>query len=172
MKAVCWHGANDVRVDTVPAPKIINPRDAIIKITSTAICGSDLHIYDGYIPTMQSGKEINMPDTSVKKINSDYSPKGELGQKYLASGKTVSMRLWQDEQPSEAKPEAQRDYETVGYVISGRAELHLEGQMVLLEPGDSWVVPKGASHTYKILEPFTAVEATSPPAQVHGRDEA
>ncbi len=52
MKAVCWHGANDVRVDTVPAPKIINPRDAIITITSTAVCGSDLHIYDGYIPTM------------------------------------------------------------------------------------------------------------------------
>ena len=113
-----------------------------------------------------------MPDTSVKKVNSDYSPKGELGQKYLASGKTLSMRLWQDEQPNEAKEPTHRDYETVGYVIQGRAELHLEGQMVLLEPGDSWVVPKGASHTYKILEPFTAVEATSPPAQVHGRDEA
>jgi len=55
MKAVCWHGANDVRVDTVPDPKLINPRDAIIKITSTAICGSDLHLYDGYIPTMEKG---------------------------------------------------------------------------------------------------------------------
>lgn len=55
MKAVCWHGATDVRVDTVPDPKIINPRDAIIKITLTAICGSDLHLYDGFIPLMQSG---------------------------------------------------------------------------------------------------------------------
>ncbi|HAZ44278.1 MAG TPA: glutathione-dependent formaldehyde dehydrogenase, partial [Cyanobacteria bacterium UBA11371] len=55
MKAVCWHGAKDVRVETVPDPKILNPRDAIIKITSTAICGSDLHIYDGFIPTMQKG---------------------------------------------------------------------------------------------------------------------
>jgi threonine dehydrogenase-like Zn-dependent dehydrogenase len=55
MKAVCWHGANDVRVDNVPDPKILNPRDAIIKITSSAICGSDLHLYDGYIPTMKSG---------------------------------------------------------------------------------------------------------------------
>lgn len=55
MKAVCWHGANDVRVENVPDPKIINPRDAIIKITSTAICGSDLHIYDGFIPTMEKG---------------------------------------------------------------------------------------------------------------------
>lgn len=55
MKAVCWHGANDVRVDNVPDPKIINPRDAIVKITSTAICGSDLHIYNGFIPSMQAG---------------------------------------------------------------------------------------------------------------------
>jgi threonine dehydrogenase-like Zn-dependent dehydrogenase len=55
MKAVCWHGANDVRVDTVPDPKILNPRDAIVKITSTAICGSDLHLFNGYIPTMEKG---------------------------------------------------------------------------------------------------------------------
>jgi quercetin dioxygenase-like cupin family protein len=113
-----------------------------------------------------------MGDTSVKKVSSAYSPRGEMGQKYLASGIKVSMRLWEDEQPGEAKPPSARDYETVGYVIRGRAELHIEGQLLLLEKGDSWVVPKGASHTYKILEPFTAVEATSPPAQVHGRDEA
>lgn len=113
-----------------------------------------------------------MSDTSVKKVNSAHSPQGELGQKYLASGKSLSMRLWQDEQPGENKDEVQRDYETVGYVIKGRAELYLEGQMVILEPGDSWVVPQGAAHRYNILESFTAVEATSPPAQVHGRDEA
>jgi quercetin dioxygenase-like cupin family protein len=112
-----------------------------------------------------------MGDTSVQKVKSEYSPKGKMGQKYLASGIHVSMRLWEGEQPGEAKPATARDYETVGYVISGRAELHLEGQMVLLEPGDSWVVPKGTSHAYRILEPFTAVEATCPPAAVHGRDE-
>ena len=113
-----------------------------------------------------------MADTTVMKVHSADSPKGEMGQKYLASGKTLSMRLWQDEQPSEAdaKEPSARDYETVGYVISGSAELHIEGQMVRLEPGDSWSVPKGARHSYKILEPFTAVEATSPPAQVHGRE--
>lgn len=55
MKAVCWHGSEDMRVETVPDPKILNPRDAIIKITSTAICGSDLHIYNGFIPTMEPG---------------------------------------------------------------------------------------------------------------------
>src|SRR5438105_8767201 len=55
MKAVCWCGTTKVRVETVPDPKILNPHDAIIKITTTAICGSDLHLYDGYIPTMQKG---------------------------------------------------------------------------------------------------------------------
>ena len=55
MKAVCWQGTNDVQVETVPEPKIINPRDAVVKITTTAICGSDLHLYDGYNPTMKSG---------------------------------------------------------------------------------------------------------------------
>ncbi|MBC7899352.1 MAG: alcohol dehydrogenase catalytic domain-containing protein, partial [Saprospiraceae bacterium] len=55
MKAVCWYGKQDVRVQDVPDPKILNSRDAIIKITSTAICGSDLHLYNGYIPTMEAG---------------------------------------------------------------------------------------------------------------------
>jgi threonine dehydrogenase-like Zn-dependent dehydrogenase len=55
MKALCWHGKGDVRVDNVPDPKIQDPRDAIIRVTSTAICGSDLHLFDGYMPTMKSG---------------------------------------------------------------------------------------------------------------------
>ena len=55
MKATCWFGKEDVRVEDVPEPTILNPRDAIIKISSTAICGSDLHLYDGYIPTMMPG---------------------------------------------------------------------------------------------------------------------
>ena len=53
MKATCWHGKYDVRVDNVPDPEILNPRDAIVKITSTAICGSDLHLYNGVIPMME-----------------------------------------------------------------------------------------------------------------------
>lgn len=55
MKAVCWNGKHDVRVESVPDPKILNSRDAIIKITTTAICGSDLHLFNGYIPTMKAG---------------------------------------------------------------------------------------------------------------------
>ena len=55
MKALCWHGKNDIRCDTVPDPKIEDPRDVIIKVTSCAICGSDLHLMDGLMPTMKSG---------------------------------------------------------------------------------------------------------------------
>jgi threonine dehydrogenase-like Zn-dependent dehydrogenase len=55
MKALCWHGKGDVRIDTVADPKIEDPRDVIVRITSTAICGSDLHLLDGYMPTMEKG---------------------------------------------------------------------------------------------------------------------
>ena len=55
MKAVCWYGKNDIRVERVPDPEILNPRDAIIRVTLTAICGSDLHLYNGFIPSMQRG---------------------------------------------------------------------------------------------------------------------
>jgi threonine dehydrogenase-like Zn-dependent dehydrogenase len=55
MRANCWYGKHDLRVEQVPEPKILNQRDAIVRITSTAICGSDLHLYNGLIPTMKSG---------------------------------------------------------------------------------------------------------------------
>jgi quercetin dioxygenase-like cupin family protein len=106
-------------------------------------------------------------DTTVKKVKSQASPHGEMDQSYLVSGKRVSLRLWQKEKPQK-KPATKRDYETVGYVLSGQAELTIEGQTVMLEPGDSWLVPAGAEHAYHILSEFTA--ATAPPAQVHGRD--
>ena len=55
MKALCWHGKNDIRCDSVPDPKIEDARDVIVKVTSCAICGSDLHLMDGMMPTMKSG---------------------------------------------------------------------------------------------------------------------
>lgn len=55
MKALCWYGSKDVRVETVPDARILNPRDAVVKVTSTAICGSDLHLYNGNIPTLEKG---------------------------------------------------------------------------------------------------------------------
>ena len=112
-----------------------------------------------------------MNDTTIKKVSEKSAPKGAMGQTYLVSGKRLSMRLWSRE-PPHAKASDRRDYETIGYVISGRAELTLEGQTITLEAGDSWLVPAQTEHDYRILEAFTAVEATAPPAQLHGRDEA
>lgn len=110
-------------------------------------------------------------NTSITKVSSEASPKGALGQKYLASGLSVSMRLWERLEPTDLEEMTARDYETVGYVLTGRAVLSIGEQSILLEPGDSWVVNKGQAHSYRILEPFTAVEATAPPANAHGRDE-
>ena len=112
-----------------------------------------------------------MADTSVTKVESAQAPQGPQGQRYLASGRSLSMRLW-DKQPAGDNAPSRREYETVGYVISGRATLTLEGQSVTLQPGTSWIVPKGAEHSYRIEEDFTAVEATHPAAEVHDRDAA
>jgi CBS domain-containing protein/uncharacterized protein (DUF2267 family) len=79
------------------------------------------------------------------------------------------MRLW-DERAGFTDVDRARDYEVVGYVLAGRAELSLEGQMVVLAQGDSYVVPRGARHHYRIIDDFRAIEATSPPAHVRGRD--
>src|SRR3954453_20596539 len=76
MKATCWMGKNDVRVKEVPDPKILNSNDVIVKISSTAICGSDLHLYGGFVPTMKSGDilghefmgEVVEVGKSVKKL--------------------------------------------------------------------------------------------------------
>lgn len=108
-------------------------------------------------------------DSSVVKVASSHSPRSARGETYLASGVRVAMRLWSHERPGE-QPESERNYEVVGYVLEGSAELHIEGQIVRLEKGDSWVVPRGARHSYRIKDTFTAIEATSPPAHVHGRD--
>ena len=111
-----------------------------------------------------------MRDTTIKKVEAGSAPQGEMGQKYLVAGKRVSMRLWVKEPGSKLKAPTTREYETVGYVISGSARLDLEGQTLNLKAGDSWLVPAGAMHQYTIIELFTAVEATAPPAEVHGRD--
>ncbi|BAZ31014.1 cupin 2 domain-containing protein [Cylindrospermum sp. NIES-4074] len=98
-----------------------------------------------------------MTDMSIKKIHFTHLPEGQLCQKYLASGKIVSIGLWKQEEPRENKQPTEEDYETVGYVVDGCAELHIEGQVILLERGSCWVVPKWTHYQYKILEPFTAI---------------
>lgn len=125
-----------------------------------------------YNNSPNTGQEILMSDTTIKKVSSGQSPTGEMGQTYLAAGKNVALRLWDQEEPGASKPTASREYETVGYVLEGKAELHLGEQKVTLSVGDSWLVPAHATHTYRIIETFTAIEATSPPARVHDRDAA
>src|SRR5262249_61391518 len=74
--------------------------------------------------------EEPMSDTTIPKVKAAFSPAGKMGQKYLAVGTTLAMRLWENEPPGQSKPATRRDYETIGFVLKGRAELHLEGQMV------------------------------------------
>jgi quercetin dioxygenase-like cupin family protein len=111
-----------------------------------------------------------MTDSTMQKVNANQSSQGEMGQKYLATGEKVALRLWDKEPANSTKSPTSRDYETVGYVLEGQAILHLGDQQTKLQPGDSWVVPAGAEHSYEILEPFSAIEATSPPAREAGRD--
>lgn len=151
------------------------PRETIPQAIQPVFDLDDGRVIMGKGPasTAEKTSTVEQPqgDTSITKVNARYSPRGKRGQKYLAVGVKVSMRLWEQEQPGKLKSATQRNYETIGYVVSGRAQLEIEGQTVILEPGDSWVVPKGSRHRYTILEPFTAVEVTSPPSEVHGRDE-
>ena len=95
---------------------------------------------------------------------------GGMGQEYLAAGKTVALRRWEESVKTD-NHERCRDYETVGYVLEGVLELNLDGQTAELKPGDSWLVPAGAKHTYRIVEPIVAIEATSPPARLGHKDE-
>lgn len=113
-------------------------------------------------------------DSTVKKVDSAESPVGDDGQTYLVSGKRIAMRLWKELQPGTAKEPRAREYETVGFVLAGHAELRIGehgDQVVQLHPGDSWLVPAGAPHTYEIQETFSAVEATAPPSHLHGRED-
>lgn len=92
-------------------------------------------------------------------------------EKSLVAGTQVALRLWEHAGRDKDRVMHSRPYETVGYVLEGHARLHLGAQTVGLDPGDSYLVPAGAEHTYEIVRaPFRAIEATSPPA--HGRETA
>ena len=105
---------------------------------------------------------------AIRKISSVGTQACPSGEVLLASGTKMAMRMWQDEEPQD-KAAHRSPYETIGYVVSGRAELTIEGETVPLEPGDSWLVPAETEHTYRIVETFTAIECTSPPAIVAAR---
>ena len=112
-----------------------------------------------------------MTDHSVKKIDSSASPSGEMGQTYLVSGTRAALRLWK-EAAGEGGEAHTRPYETLGYVVSGRVEIHLGDDTITCGAGDSYLVPEGTERRYTILADLVAVEATSPPARVDDRDDA
>lgn len=103
-------------------------------------------------------------------INEKDSSIGEMGQEYLVTGKEVDLRRWV-EKPGEQSDIHSRAYETVGYLISGIMEIEIDGQPATLGPGDSWLVPAGATHRYRIVEAIIAIEAASPPARLGHKDE-
>lgn len=103
-----------------------------------------------------------MIPTSAHKIDSTSTARDASGAYTLATGSHVAMRAWRDELPGEPKALTTREYDTVGYVLEGRAELHCGGEIIALAKGDSYLVPHGIAHTYKILERFSAIEAMGP----------
>ena len=102
--------------------------------------------------------------SKIDTVSQSAASTGAMGQKLLASGDKLAMRLWQ-EKTTQDKSMRTRDYETVGYVVSGKVRVVVGDDTKELGPGQSWLVPAGASHTYEVLEPLTAVEATAPPAR-------
>ena len=103
------------------------------------------------------------------KVNASTASAGPEGEVRLAAGQRMAMRMWRNEEPTADKPPRSHDYEVVGYALSGLAELDIEGETVELRAGDSWVVPAGATHTYRIRETFSAVEVMSKPAAESSR---
>ena len=95
---------------------------------------------------------------------------GGMGQAYLASGKQVAMRRW-SENPGGSSEVRRRSYEIVGYVVDGLLEIDLDGETAKLGAGDSWLVPEGAPHRYRVIDPVVVIEATSPPARFNDRDQ-
>lgn len=104
-------------------------------------------------------------------VGPDDAKRGEMGQQLLATGKSVALRRWRESsgQNCNSPPRA---YETVGYLVSGKLEVQLDGESAIVNPGDSWLVPAGANHQYRVIEDIVAVEATSPPARFQSRDQA
>ena len=95
MQALCWHGKGDVRVDTVPDPKIEHPRDAIVKITTTCICGSDLHLLDGYMPTMKSGDVLGHEFMGeIVELGSEAKGKLRIGQRVIVPFTIACGECW------------------------------------------------------------------------------
>jgi threonine dehydrogenase-like Zn-dependent dehydrogenase len=160
MRALCWNGVNDLRVETVPDPTIVNPRDAILRVTMSTTCGSDLHFIDGYIPTMRAGDvighefmgEVVEVGPEVKKVK-----KGErvVVPSFITCGQCWYCRhdLFSLCDNTNPKPELQEPllgYPTAGiygytHAFGGYAGAHAQYVRVPFADNDCFNVPEGLS---------------------------
>ena len=101
---------------------------------------------------------------SAATVSADAAPSGPDGEKLLAAGEKVALRLW-DEGPVSGKGPHKQPYETVGYVLEGEATVTINGTETTLTAGMSWAVPAGAERFYTVPGHFKAIEATSPPSR-------
>lgn len=158
MRALCWNGVNDLRVETVPDPTIVNPRDVILRVTMSTTCGSDLHIIDGYIPTMKSGDilghefmgEVVEAGREVRKVK-----KGDrvVVPSFIACGSCWYCRqelysLCDNTNPNAHMQEPVLGYPTAGiyaytHAFGGYAGAHAEYVRVPFADNDCFVVPDG-----------------------------
>jgi short-subunit dehydrogenase len=151
MRALTWHGKHDVRVDTVDDPEILNPRDAIIKITSTAICGSDLHLYDGYIPTMKAGDILGTKafvDNFTEALRNELKDAdgitlttlmpGPVDTEFFARGEMLDTQVGADPNKSDPVDVAKTGWEAL---MGGKASVFagwkakVQGMMANVTPG-------------------------------------
>src|SRR5579885_1604699 len=158
MRALCWNGVNDLRVQTVPYPKILNPHDAILRVTMSTTCGSDLHFIDGYIPTMRAGDvighefmgEVVETGRDVRKIK-----KGDrvVVPSFICCGQCwyCKNQLWSlcdNTNPNAEMQSALLGYPTAGiygytHAFGGYAGAHAEYVRVPYADNDCFVIPEG-----------------------------
>ena len=158
MRALCWNGVNDLRVETVPDPEIVNPHDAILRVTMSTTCGSDLHFIDGYLPTMKAGDiighefmgEVVEVGRDVKKVK-----KGDrvVVPSFIVCGNCwyCDHELWSLCDNTNPKPEYQQvafGYPTAGiygytHAFGGYAGAHAQFVRVPHADNDCFLVPPG-----------------------------
>ena len=158
MRALCWNGVNDLRVETVPDPTILNPRDAILRVTMSTTCGSDLHFIDGYIPTMREGDVIGHEFMGVVEEVGSEVTKVKRGDRVVVPSFIACNECWYCQHDlyslcdnTHPKPELQEPmlgYHTAGiygytHAFGGYAGSHAEYIRVPFADNDCFHAPEG-----------------------------
>lgn len=158
MRALCWHGINDLRVDTVPDPTILNPHDAILRVTMSTTCGSDLHFIDGYLPSMREGDVIGHEFMGVIEEVGPEVKKVKRGDRVVVPSFIACGSCWYCQHElyslcdnTHPKPELQEPlfgYPTAGiygytHAFGGYAGSHAQYVRVPFADNDCFPVPDG-----------------------------